>query len=178
MSLVGFRAQNHQQQLLARGPKPDVDTRGTPQEFFDQLHRRFAFTVDACALPENAKLSRFWSPAEDGLAQCWNGERVWCNPPYSSIEPWVVKAGEEVEAYGTRGVLVVMLLPANRTEQRWWQRHIEPYRDSGGRVAVEFLPGRLRFVPPGGVHVGRDERPPFGCCLVVWGASSGGNGSI
>jgi hypothetical protein len=37
--------------------------------------------------------------------------------------------------------LIVMLLPANRTEQGWWQKHIEPFRDRAmSRLTTEFLP--------------------------------------
>lgn len=61
-----------------------------------------------------------------------------------------------------------MLLPANRTEQGWWQRHIEPGRRNGS-VRVEFLPGRMRFIVPPADTVKPNDRPPFGCCLVIWG---------
>lgn len=64
--------------------------------------------------------------------------------------------------------LVVMLLPANRTEQGWWQRQVEPYRDRDRGLRVEFLPGRLRFLSPGARRVGANERPPFGSCLLIW----------
>lgn len=60
-----------------------------------------------------------------------------------------------------------MLLPANRTEQGWWQRHIEPYRRAGS-LEVEFLKGRMRFLKPGQTEIKPNERPPFGCCLVIW----------
>jgi phage N-6-adenine-methyltransferase len=143
-------------------------TRGrqpTPWDFFTLLHERFSFTLDAAALPHNAKCERFFTPEDDGLAQSWAGERVWCNPPYSDIEPWVAKAWSEKRAH-----LVVMLLPANRTEQGWWQRQVEPYRDSYAQgVRVEFLPGRLRFIKHGHDRVEPNQRPPFGCCLLVWG---------
>ena len=33
---------------------------------------------------------------------------------------------------------------------------------------VEFLAGRLRFLAPGRTTIGPDERPPFGCCLLIW----------
>lgn len=46
---------------------------GTPQALFDKLNAEFCFTVDAAALPSNAKCSRFWSPEEDGLRQNWGG---------------------------------------------------------------------------------------------------------
>jgi phage N-6-adenine-methyltransferase len=162
MSLVAFKAQNHRQQIGKRGAKPAVDDRATAPEVFAPLHARFGFTVDVAALPHNAKLERYYTPDDDGLAQSWAGERVWCNPPYSSIEPWLVKA------WASEAELVVMLLPANRTEQGWWQRHIEPRRDVPGGVRVEFLSGRMRFIRADAERIGPNERPPFGVCLVIW----------
>lgn len=159
MSLVGFKAQNHPQQVA----KPDVDDRALPPEDFAKLHARFNFTLDAAAAHHNAKLPRYFTVEEDGLHQSWAGERVYCNPPFSNITPWLIKAGVEM-----RCPLVVLLLPANRTEQRWWQDYIEPFRDkSDAPLRVEFLPGRMRFIQPGKTVVGPNERPPFGCCLVI-----------
>lgn len=164
MSLVGFRARNHRQQVGKRGADPHVDDRQTTPEVFDPLMERFGFTVDVAAAEHNAKLPRFYSIEQDGLAQSWAGERVWCNPPYSLIGPWVEKAWAETDAE-----LVVMLVPANRTEQGWWQEHVEPYRDrEGSPLRVEFLRGRLRFIAAGRTEVGPNERPPFGCCLLIW----------
>lgn len=92
MSLVGFHARNHRQQVEKAGSRPEVDDRALPPGDFAPLQARFAFTVDAAASEDNAKLPRFWTKATDGLSQDWRGERVYCNPPYSSIEPWVEKA--------------------------------------------------------------------------------------
>jgi phage N-6-adenine-methyltransferase len=128
MTLLGFRAENHPQQTAARGPLDHVDDRRTPPELFDALHAEFGFTLDAAASAENAKLPRFYDYQANGLAQSWKGERVWCNPPYSSVGPWVEKAWAEMRD-GCE--LVVMILPANRTEQRFWQDHVEPFRDGG-----------------------------------------------
>lgn len=162
MTLVGFKASNHRQQVARRGARPNVDDRATTPETFGPLHQRFRFTLDVAALSHNAKLSRYFTPEQDGLAQSWAGERVWCNPPYSSIEPWVEKA------WTSGADLVAMLLPANRTEQGWWQRQVEPRRDRPGGVRVEFLPGRIRFIAPDALEVKPNERPPFGCCLLIW----------
>jgi phage N-6-adenine-methyltransferase len=161
MSLVGFKAQNHPQQ-----PKKDrVDDRETPASLFDPLHEKYNFTIDVAASALNAKLPRYYTLEDDGLAQSWAGENVWCNPPYSDIGAWVRKARSETES------LVVMLLPANRTEQRWWQENVETFRDRDKGLSVEFLPGRLRFDKPGGYNDPRGNRPPFGCCLLVWEAA-------
>jgi phage N-6-adenine-methyltransferase len=167
VSLVKFHARNHRQQVLVRGPSAAVDDRATTQETFAPLHERFGFTIDAAASAHNAKLPRYFTVEDDGLAQPWAGERVWCNPPYSDIGPWIEKAWEEHE----RAELIVLLLPANRTEQTWWQEGVEPYRDrTGSPLRVEFLRGRLRFIASGRSHVGPNERPPFGCCLLIWSA--------
>lgn len=171
MSLVGFQGQNHPQQVARRGAKPEVDNLETPWDFFAPLHDRFGFTIDVAALPHNAKCERFYTPDDDGLARSWRDERVWCNPPYSDLLSWVGKARRERQAE-----LIVMLVPANRTEQKWWQTYVEPFRD-GGRGAfrgsddlrVEFLPGRLRFIKHGHDRVEPNQRPPFGCCLLIWG---------
>jgi phage N-6-adenine-methyltransferase len=135
-------------------------------EDFAPLNAEFNFTVDAAASPSNAKLPRYWTRENDALTMPWAGERVWCNPPYSAIRPWVRKAWDEIGAE-----LIVMLLPANRTEQGWWQELVEPWRDTGDHFRVTFLPGRMRFDRPGAVIGPKGDRPPFGCCLLIWGAS-------
>lgn len=91
------------------------------------------------------------------------GASVWCNPPYSTLRPWVEKAWRECH-----DALIVMILPANRTEQRWWQELVEPWRDRGLGFSVRFLPGRIRFIAAGAEGIGKNERPPFGCVLLVW----------
>ena len=168
MSLLGFKGQNHPQQVGKRAALDSVDDRGTDPEFFAQMVERFGpFDLDAAAAPHNAKCERYYTINDDALEQPWRG-KVWCNPPYSNLAGWVDKA--RMEFYCGRTSLVVMLLPANRTEQAWWQEHVEPFRDgrdpSGPRV--EFLRGRLRFVKPGAESIGPNERPPFGCCLLIW----------
>lgn len=157
MSLVGYKSKNH------------------PEEDFAPLRERFGFTIDAAASAENARLRRFWTREDDALCQNWDDERVWCNPPHSDLERWVKGAWSKCERAGGPEV-VVMLVPANRTEQVWWQRWIEPYRDgrhpNGPRV--EFLPGRMRFLAPGATEIKPNERPPYGCCLLIWASKGDG----
>lgn len=102
---------------------------------------------------------------------------MWCNPPYSGLDRWLEKAWTEwwrqwqptVVGVPSAPHSIVMLLPANRPEQPWWQKWVEPYRDQPEEdLRVRFLPGRLRFIKPGATEVKPNERPPFGCCLLVW----------
>lgn len=95
-------------------------------------------------------------PVEDGNIELEAQDPT--SPPYA-------KAWDQWQT----AELIVMLLPANRTEQGWWQRQVEHHR----RVfypefQVEFLPGRLRFLAPGASEIKPNERPPFGCCLLIW----------
>jgi phage N-6-adenine-methyltransferase len=169
MSVVGYQARNHPQQVAARGANPDVDDRATAPEHFGPLNERFGFTLDVAASAANAKCERYFTEADNGLEQPWAGERVWCNPPYShpNLGLWARKAWQE---WNKGAALIVMLAPANRTEQAWWQTWVEPARDGRGALQVEFLPGRMRFIRAGADGVGPNERPPFGCCLLIWGA--------
>jgi phage N-6-adenine-methyltransferase len=161
---VSYVARNHPQQVAARGPLGTVDDRETPPELFDPLNRRYGFTLDVAAAPHNAKAPRYFTLQDNGLEQSWAGESVWCNPPYSGIRPWVEKAWAEHRL--TRWI--VMLLPANRTEQAWWQDLVEPFRDIDFGLRTEFIRGRQRFIQPGKSVIEANERPPFGLVLLIW----------
>lgn len=174
MTLAGFKSTNHPQQTAKRGAVDDVDDRGTDPAFIALLEERFgAFTLDVAAAEHNAKCEHFIGRDRDGLRANWGSllgvERVWCNPPYSDCGAWVRKAWDQWNA-GRPG-LIVMLLPANRVEQGWWQDHVEPFRDRpDSPLKVEFLRGRMRFDRPGWEKPTKGDRPPFGCCLLIWGA--------
>jgi phage N-6-adenine-methyltransferase len=171
---MSFVSRNHPQQTKVRGALDLVDDRATAPEVFGPLNQRFGFSIDVAASTENTKLPRYYDRFDDGLAQTWAGESVWCNPPYSDIRSWIEKAHSEWDWSSPRrkgAELIVMLLPANRTEQGWWQDLIEPYRLTS-QIRVEFLRGRMRFIKPGADSIGPNERPPFGVCLVIWGSRS------
>lgn len=165
MSLARFKNRNHTQQTA----KEIVDNRATTWAVFSPINRRFQFTIDVAASRENTKCRRHFTPSDDGLLARWSGERVWCNPPFSNIREWVEKAWLEWESLSPPES-IVMILPANRTEQGWWQDLVEPHRLNGD-LDVEFLRGRVRFLAPGEDTIKPNSRPPFGCCLVIWGAT-------
>lgn len=102
------------------------------------------FDLDPAATAENAKAPKFFTKAEDGLAQDWGSGRVWLNPPYGRgiTGLWVKKAYEA----SLKGATVVCLLPA-RTDTKWFHDYVLPY----GKI--KFLKGRLKF---GG---GKDSAP-------------------
>lgn len=166
MTLAGFRAENHPQQVEARGVALEKDERYTPRPLIIALHRDWRFTVDAAgcaAAPASQVIGRWWDIDTDGLAQAWDGERVWCNPPFSALRPWIEKA------WASRAA-VCMLIPANRAEQGFWQDLIEPFRDRlDGVLRTRFLAGRTQFGTPEAPEGARwNSSPPFGCVLLMW----------
>lgn len=158
MTLIGFRSSNHPQQTARRGPNEATDDRATHPDVFRTIDARFHFTVDVAASIDNTKCARYYTLADDGLAQSWAGERVWCNPPYSDITPWVRKAWSEWSAHN-HATCIVMLLPANRTEQAWWQDLVEPYRDGGGATHCR-VPSRPAPLHPRRSQSHRPQRTP------------------
>lgn len=136
MSLIAFKARNHPQQAV----RDAVDDRRTPLNVWNPLNDTHRFTVDVAASEKNTLCEKFYTRHTDGLLHSWSGERVWCNPPFSRLEPWVAKAWHEMRN-GCESV--VMILPANRCEQKFWQEFVEPFRDA---------PPRRRYSPQVAFH--------------------------
>jgi phage N-6-adenine-methyltransferase len=125
----------------------NTDMWATPQDFFDKINLEFELDLDVCALPENAKCEKFFSPVQDGLKQEWVGN-CWMNPPYGKeIGKWVKKAYESKS-------LVVALLPA-RTDTKWFHEFIY------GQAEIRFIKGMLKFG-------GSSNSAPFPSMLVIW----------
>ena len=51
----------------------------TPQEFFDKLNEEFCFNFDPCVDGHNHKCKTYFTKADDGLKQSWEGYCVFCN---------------------------------------------------------------------------------------------------
>lgn len=145
------------------------DERLTPASLFEPLHAEHRFTVDVAASAANALCAKYFTAVDSGLAAPWNGERVWCNPPWSQLPWWLEKAWRELRAGCP---LAVVLLPDNRTHQRWWQTLVEPFRDRvlGGAVSLrsQFLPNRVHFGTPEDPLALRKSRPRCGVVLLTF----------
>jgi phage N-6-adenine-methyltransferase len=128
----------------------NTDMWATPKSLFRKLDSEFHFTLDVCAIPDNAKCKDFFTPEQDGLSQFWHGV-CWMNPPYGrTLNKWVQKAWEE----SCRGCTVVCLLPA-RTDTRWFHDYIWE------KAELRFIKGRLYFNDGPG-------RAPFPSMVVVF----------
>jgi len=90
--------------------EPTSDDVYTPAWVFERLGLRF--DLDVASPPGGIPwipADRFFTQADDGLAQPWHG-RVWMNPPYSRCTPWVDRFLEHSDG--------VALLPCNKS--RWF----------------------------------------------------------
>ena len=128
-----------------------TDEWSTPPEFFQALDREFSFTLDPCATEANHKAPNFYTIKEDGLAQSWAGQVVFCNPPYSQAAQWIEKAYQEGHQANTT---VVLLIPA-RTDTRYFHNYIL------NRSEIRFIKGRLKFG-------GSKNAAPFPSMIVIY----------
>ena len=125
----------------------------TPPELFARLYAIHHFTLDAAASDQNHLCEKYFTEENSGLTNSWQGETVFCNPPYGrTVGEWVRKAYIE---YGSLKCKIVMLLPA-RTDTRWFHDYI--YRCA----KIEFIKGRLKFS-------GSKNSAPFPSMIVIFG---------
>lgn len=128
-----------------------TDMWATPQDFFNKLNKEFSFELDVCAIEENAKCQKYYTPEINSLEQEWSGT-CWMNPPYGrTINKWIQKAYEESQKPNTT---VVCLIPA-RTDTRYWH-------DYCMKGEIRFVKGRLKFGDA-------KDAAPFPSAVVIFG---------
>lgn len=135
----------------------------TPDAIFGPLNAVFHFDLDAAADSDNAKTCEFINEHNDALKQSWadwSGARVWVNPPYKNLFPWVAKAALEAR----KGCTVVMLIPNSR-DTKWFHHIIVPAKRAGYCRTYSYR-GRIRFDDP---HPGaKRQAPKQGNMLLVF----------
>lgn len=128
----------------------------TPYRLFRNLHREFGFSIDGAATKHDTLLPRF---TDDIHNQSWDGERVFCNPPYSDTKTFLVKASE--------ADLAVFLIPY-RPQTIYWLKHIftNPLCHE-----IRILHRAVKYLPPAG-HNGLVIRSPFASAIVIFKSES------
>ncbi len=108
----------------------------TPKQIFNYYNRRFEFRMDVAASHDNTLVDlNYWTAEDDSLNQNWSVLGNWCNPPYSNITPWVMKAVDEMK----QGCLTVMLLPAD-TSVKWFKLAFDNCTE------CHLIAGRLAYI--------------------------------
>lgn len=128
----------------------------TPIKLFKCIDDEFNFTLDVCALPENAKCQNYFTPEINGLVQKWYG-RCWMNPPFNKdLKKWVLKAWQESK---TQNSLICCLIPV-RSNTIWW-------RDVCLDAEIRFIIGEVNFN-----ELDRGLWLPM--CLMIFGSDKSG----
>jgi len=117
----------------------------TPPDFWSVINAEFDFQIDVCAHAGNAKCEAYIDCEIDALSAespwlspdlarrktVWGGgvscgiydiHRAWCNPGFSSVLPWHVKAHAEAQKH-PGNVVVVIGLPGG--SQDWFKFAME-----------------------------------------------------
>lgn len=136
-------------------PINERDEAGTPRFIFNWMNERYHFDIGLCGAEWNAKIRPFFSKQEDGLSKNWPdyGRNGWCNPPYSDILPWILKAIKHREIFRT-----VFLIPAPNGENLY--RYVEE-----SATELILIHGRLSFIRPDGREMNGNPR---GSCIIIF----------
>lgn len=128
------------------------DSYETPEWLFNWLDKKYEFNLDVAATDKNSKCEKH---TENGLLDDWNSGfecgwqyieeegRVFCNPPYSNIMPWLSKAQNEIRK--GRCQFAVFILPQDLSTK--WGKFCT---DNASRITF-LVGGRVQFVAPEGI---------------------------
>jgi phage N-6-adenine-methyltransferase len=143
--------------VIAKPTNPDALPQGsdewrTPGWLFAYAQRRWGpFGIDLAASAANAQCP-VWVGV-DGPHGVDPKGTAWCNPPFSEIEPFVLWAMQRRKERRT-----VLLVPANRTEQAWFQASIQHASE------LVWLAPRVAYVDP----LADRSSPAFASMFVVF----------
>lgn len=130
----------------------------TPNHVFTPLNLDLGpFGLDAAADENNTKCLEFLDEARNALSpdtKWYSGTgKVWCNPPYKKILPWVLRAEKAVEdGECERVVLLLPLIAA-----KWFTRCLINHE-------VQIYDGRIAFDLPEGMT---NKRSPANASIAV-----------
>lgn len=107
----------------------------------DVLQKFGRFDLDPCmsVMQPWQTADRCYTVLDNGLVQPWSG-RVWLNPPYSSMDEWILKMVNHIQSNGSG-----MGLYNARTETQWFFNGVWTLADS-----VFFPKSRFKFFRPDG----------------------------
>jgi site-specific DNA-methyltransferase (adenine-specific) len=118
------------------------DDYATPNKFYEKLNSEFKFDYDPCPFRSDF----------DGLTTDWRG-CIYVNPPYSNIEPFIIKGLEELK--NGNAEKCVFLIPI-RSDTKYWHNLVMNYA-----TEIRFIKGRLNF--------NESKSPaPFPCVLIIF----------
>ena len=138
----------------------------TPDDFFGVVNSEFEFQLDAAANQLNKKCAIWMDSRFDALRPKakWvhaNSLRVWVNPGFSGVDPWMGKAYVEAQKHLGAVVVVMALISPSTKWWRDWALKASEIRLLGGR--------RVQFKAPPGIKQSSNSREN---CLVIFRPNS------
>ncbi len=129
------------------------DTWLTPPDLIRKLGK---FDLDPCCPAKMPwQTARYhYTIKDDGLSRQWIG-RVWCNPPYSNVRPWLEKCCVSGNA---------IALTFAKTDTKWFHEIVFTRAD-----AILFISGRLKFHDTQGTQSGSAPHPSV---LIAFGETN------
>ena len=148
--------------IKSNTPPEEKDEAQTPPYLFNYAKARWTPDIDLAASHENHKCSKYFTYEDNSLIQDWarSGSSGWCNPPYSNIPPWLLKAAEHRDKFRT-----ILLIPTPNGEAMY--KIVEEYASE-----LILIHGRISFVRPNGQKMTGNTR---GSCFVVFDWERGSN---
>ncbi len=146
---------------VSRFEKGRRNWRFTPPAVTEPLESIFGpFDLDPCGHPESpVRARRFFCEEEDGLAQPWEGDVVFVNPPYTHAAAFVEKSVSEWRA--GRAKTIILLLYNQFHQAIFHDRLI-------GTGDLFILRGRIGFIDPDNQSTGL---APLGNYFAVLGGN-------
>ena len=133
----------------------------TQNNFFDLVNKEFKFQLDAAATKENTKCGRFITPQTDALkCDTWisrSVRRVWLNPGFGDLGPWMERAYYEAQKHEEAIVVVMSIISSSANWWMDWAIKASEIRLIGGK--------RLQFIPAPGVKATSNPRDN---CIVIF----------
>lgn len=146
----------------------------TPKALFDTLNNEFNFIADIASSDNNKlcelNLTESNSAFDYDFSQLEMGGALWCNPPYSNVQPWIDLAIKNQSL----GLFTVMLLNQD-TSVKWFCdavakvneiRFITGYYKNG-----KYHGGRIAFIDDNDKAVSGNNKPQF--ILIFYPFSNG-----
>lgn len=143
----------------------------TPPEVFNTLSKEFQFVADMASSDKNKLCNIHFTEEDDSLGFDWfemiqskfpfDGNYVYCNPPYSKPMPWIKQA---VIAQ-SKGLGVVMVLNAD-TSVSWFTEAIKYLSEVRFIIGDEketggYSIGRIAFLDGEGKAGTQNNKPQF-----------------
>ena len=107
----------------------------TPLGLINKLGK---FDLDPCGFLGHNTAERIIVPPKDGLKEKWIG-KIWLNPPYSNVEPFLEKMVEH-----NNGIALILA----SVETRWFHKYVW-----GKASGILFIKGRPKFLREDGIEI-------------------------